>query len=91
LLNIDERKIILLRNEKSPIHERELEELLHTGKRPIEVYLLVGRFDSVSDIVMIAVDTPAKMNGEANTYYVEEAVRSFAERLQDGEHIMLWW
>jgi len=25
------------------------------------------------------------MNGEANTFYVEEAARSFAERLQDGK------
>ncbi len=41
-------------------------------------------FDLQTDIVMIAVGTPAKTNGEANTHYVEEAARSIAERLQDG-------
>lgn len=85
LLDIDERKIDLLKKGKSPIHERGLEELLHTAKDRLKFISSWDEFNPASNLVMIAVGTPAKVNGEADTYYVEEAARGFAERLQDGE------
>ncbi len=85
LLDIDERKIALLWEGKSPIHERGLEEVLLAAKDRLTFTSSWDDFDPEVDVVMIAVGTPAKINGEANTNHVEEAARSIAERMRDDQ------
>ncbi|MBE3581284.1 MAG: UDP-glucose/GDP-mannose dehydrogenase family protein [Thermoanaerobacteraceae bacterium] len=80
----DKKKLELLQQRKSPIHEQGLEELLtETNSRLTFTGDTAGAV-AEAEIIMIAVGTPQKENGEANTYYVEEAAREVAASLQDG-------
>lgn len=80
----DPDKLELLLQKKSPIHEQGLEELLtETGSRLTFTDNTV-RAVAEAELIMIAVGTPQKANGEANTYYVEEAAREVAMGLQEG-------
>ncbi|WP_258359793.1 2-dehydropantoate 2-reductase N-terminal domain-containing protein [Moorella sulfitireducens] len=74
----DPDKLELLLQKKSPIHEQGLEELLaETGCRLTFTDNTVRAVAEV-ELIMVAVGTPQKANGEANTYYVEEAAREVA-------------
>lgn len=80
----DPDKLELLLQKKSPIHEQGLEELLtETGSR-LTFTDDTARAVVEAELIMIAVGTPQKANGEANTYYVEEAAREVAMGLQEG-------
>ena len=83
-VDIDEKKIELLKKGKSPIHEAGVEELLTSLKNNITFTTDLKSNVGDADIIMIAVGTPAKANGEANTHYVEEAACTVAEGLIDG-------
>lgn len=83
-VDIDEKKIELLRKGKSPIHEAGVEELLASLKNNITFTTDLKPNVGDADIIMIAVGTPAKVNGEADIHYVEEAARTVAEGLING-------
>ncbi len=83
-VDIDEKKIELLKKGKSPIHEAGVEELLASLKNNITFTTDLKSNVGDADIIMIAVGTPAKANGEADTHYVEEAACTVAEGLIDG-------
>lgn len=83
-VDIDEKKIELLKEGKSPIHEAGVEELLASLKNNIVFTTDLKPNVGDADIIMIAVGTPAKANGEADTHYVEEVARTVAEGLTDG-------
>lgn len=85
----DPRKLSLLKQGKSPIHEQGLDELLS------EVRALMSFTDDTveavrdADIIIIAVGTPSKEGGEADTSYVEEAAQEIAQGLQPGRTYVL--
>lgn len=80
----DLRKLERLRAGISPIHEAGVPELLSTlGGRVMFTDRLRETVGEV-DVILIAVGTPPKQNGEADTRYVEEAAREVAEGLQAG-------
>lgn len=83
-VDIDEKKIELLKEGKSPIHEPGVEELLASLKSNITFTTDLKSNVGDADIIIIAVGTPAKVNGEADTHYVEEAARIVAEGLING-------
>lgn len=83
-VDIDEKKIELLKKRKSPIHEAGVEELLASLKNDITFTIDLKSNVGNADIIMIAVGTPAKVNGEADTHYVEEAARTVADGLING-------
>jgi len=80
----DPTKIELLRGGRSPIHEPGVEELLVQNADQLDFFEEVGEFVAEADLVMIAVGTPPKANGEAETRFVEEAVTEVAEQLRAG-------
>ena len=84
-LDIDPKKIDLLKSGKSPIYEPGLSDLL---KRNIEAGRLHFTLDKNSitgaDLVFLAVGTPTGDNGEANLQYIFEAAKDVAEHLEDG-------
>ncbi len=80
----DPAKLELLRGGQSPIHEDGMDELL-THVRP-RVSFTDDLSGSVADaaVIMIAVGTPPKPNGEADTSFVEGAAREVAQGLRAG-------
>lgn len=80
----DSRKLERLQAGCSPIHEAGVQELLTAlGNRVVFTDRLreaVGE----ANVILIAVGTPSKPNGEADTRYVEEAAREVAEGLKAG-------
>ena len=80
----DPLKLELLNQGKSPIHEQGLDELLAQVRDRMRFTDDTAAAARDADIIMIAVGTPSKENGEADTRYVEEAAREVAEGLMPG-------
>lgn len=85
----DESKLDLLRKRESPIHEQGLDELLKDDDCGITFTADTAGAVADAEVIMIAVGTPQKENGEANTHYVEEAAREVAAGLKDGRSYTL--
>lgn len=85
----DARKIDLLRKGKSPIYEPGLEELMSQARPRLSFTMDTAAAVSDAELIMIAVGTPQKENGEANTRYVEDAAREVAMGLQPGRSYTL--
>lgn len=80
----DPQKLKLLQEGESPILEPGIEELLNQCKERLSFTDNTAQAVSDSDIIMIAVGTPPKENGEADLCYVEEAVRQAAMGMVSG-------
>lgn len=80
----DPSKLELLSQRKSPIHEPGLEELMDAAQA--NLFFTGDTVEAVADadLIMIAVGTPPRANGEANTAFVEQAAREIASGLQPG-------
>jgi len=75
----DPNKLELLQSGKSPIHEPGLEELMNQSWPNLKFTNDTPAAVADADLIMIAVGTPQKENGEANTFFVEEAAREAAQ------------
>ena len=84
LYDNDPAKQDVLRQGKSPIHERYVPELLqrHLGKK---LALSGGLEECVanSNAIFVAVGTPPTVNGEADLSYVESVAREIAANIKD--------
>lgn len=80
----DPSKLSLLKQGKSPIHERGMDELLSQVQSRIRFTDDTAQAVQDADVIMIAVGTPQKTNGEADTGYVEDAAREVSEGLLHG-------
>lgn len=69
----DSRKLALLLEGKSPIHEQGLDELLSQVKDRMRFTDDTAVAVRDADVIMIAVGTPPKENGEADTSYDSRA------------------
>ncbi|WP_374057086.1 UDP-glucose/GDP-mannose dehydrogenase family protein [Rossellomorea sp. FM04394] len=89
-LDIDAQKVENLKNGIIPIYEPGLTELVEKniseGRLSFTTDYAEGMKDA--DLVIIAVGTPPKENGEANLQYIEAAARSIAEHLHDYKVIV---
>lgn len=81
LLDIDANKIQRLQNGDIPIYEPGLKELLEATKSNISFISTWEQFDPTSEVVVIAVGTPMKDNGDADLSYIEAVAKSLSERL----------
>jgi UDPglucose 6-dehydrogenase len=77
----DESKIRALKGGESPIHEPGLEELLRLSRNRIAFTLDTKAAVEHADVIVIAVGTPSKDNGQADTQFVETAAREVASGL----------
>src|SRR5690606_18281349 len=74
----------LLRQGKAPIYEHGLNELLGQVTSRFVVTADTAEAVADADVVLIAVGTPPKANGEADTSHVETAAREIAHGLRAG-------
>jgi len=80
----DREKLRLIQSFKSPIYEPGLEELMELCKDNLTFTDDPVPWVSDSEVIMIAVGTPSKPNGQTDLRYVETATREIAEGLQEG-------
>jgi UDPglucose 6-dehydrogenase len=82
-VDIDERKIQMLRAGKSPIYEPGLEQLIAAGAQRGHLRFSVDLESSVneSEIVFIAVGTPPLPSGRADLSYVKTVAQSIGRAL----------
>lgn len=85
LVEKDPVKLELLQRFESPIHEPGLEVLLPQVRSRLGVTDRVQEAVGGVDMVMIAVGTPPKANGEADTSYVEAAATDIARGLRPNQ------
>ena len=67
----DESKLNLLHDGKSPIHEPGIQGLLEEVQHTIRFTPNVAEVVPEAELILIAVGTPPKKNGEADTQHVE--------------------
>jgi UDPglucose 6-dehydrogenase len=84
LVDNDQQKLAALRQNRVPIHEKFLPELLerHRGQRLTFSDDLAGAVRS-SQAIFIAVGTPPTENGDADLSYVESVARSISGAIDD--------
>ena len=84
----DPGKLEILSRGKSPIHEHGLEELMRLAGKNLRFAERAEEPVAGAEVIMIAVGTPPKRNGEADTQYVEAAAREVAEGVHPGYRIV---
>ena len=85
----DSNKLSLLHSGKSPIHEPGIQSVLDQVWPTIRFTPSVAEVVPEAELVMIAVGTPQKKDGEADTRHVEEAAREVAEMCLPDKHYTL--
>lgn len=80
----DPAKLELLCRGRSPVHEQGLEELMSLAGRNLNFAHRIQEAVKDAEVILVAVGTPAKSNGEADTQYVEAAAREVAEGMKKG-------
>lgn len=88
-VDVDPQKLDSLRRGKSPIHEPGVQILLDQVNQNISFTDDVAGTVGSADVIMIAVGTPPKHNGEADTSYVEEAAWEVAQGLKPNQRYTL--
>jgi UDPglucose 6-dehydrogenase len=82
-VDLDQRKVDMLKNGEIPIYEPGLKELVEkntkAGRLSFTTNLSAGMKDA--EVVFIAVGTPPKENGEADLQYIEAVASSIGELL----------
>lgn len=83
-----ERVVETLRSGKPTIHEAGLTELLQAARGRMAFRTDIPAL-SGTGVVMIAVGTPAKENGDADLRYVDAAAREVADHIQEGARLVV--
>ena len=80
----DLEKIRLLQQGHPTIHENGFQELLRQTQARLRFTDQIASAVADAEVIMIAVGTPPRTDGNADTTMVEEAAREVAETMQDG-------
>jgi len=82
-VDIDEKKIALLKKGAMPIYEPGLEELVKQGVKEKNLSFTSDLRSAVrrSEVIIIAVGTPPRANGEADLSFVENVARTIAKEI----------
>ncbi len=81
-VDIDENKIQLMRQGKSPIYEADLEELMQQNRERLTYTTDYQSAYKDADVVFIGVGTPEKKDGSANLRYVYEVATQIAHTVE---------
>jgi UDPglucose 6-dehydrogenase len=84
----DHTKISMLKNGESPIYEAYIETILKKSEKNIVFTTEMHQIGS-SEVIIIAVGTPPKPNGEANMQFVEMAAREIAYQIVEGQDVVV--
>jgi len=87
----DEKKIQLLKDNKVPIYEPGLDELLLKNVRQNNLRFDLNINENIQDseIVFIAVGTPTGENGEANLSFIHQCANEIAEFISPNTYIII--
>jgi UDPglucose 6-dehydrogenase len=77
-----------LQSGQATIHEPGLEELLQEAMPRLHFQTTIPDLYG-QGVVVIAVGTPTKQNGDADLQYVDAAAREVAEQIQDGAQLVV--
>lgn len=90
-VDIDSKKIALLKKGVVPFFEPNLSELLLEQQQAGTLSFTTEYKEAVSqsEVIVLAVGTPSKENGEADLQYVLAACDSLAEHLKDGSIVVV--
>jgi len=90
IVDDDKRKIAALQRSECPIHERFLPELLQRhGNRLLAFTSDLAECVRRSQVLFVAVGTPAKEDGRADVSYVESVARGIAAAINDYKAIVV--
>lgn len=81
-VDVDENKIELMKLGKSPIYEKDLEELMKKNEARLSYTTDYKNAYKEPDIIIIGVGTPEKKDGSANLAYVYQVAKQIAENLE---------
>ena len=81
-VDINQEKINLMRSGKSPIYEKDLEELMQKNKARLNYTIDAKSAYKQADVIFIGVGTPEKKDGSANLRYVYEVGKEIAESIK---------
>lgn len=85
----DENKLNLLHEGKSPIHEPGIQSILEEVQHTIRFTPNVAEVVPDAELILIAVGTPPKKNGEADTQHVEQVAKEVAQVCLPDRHYTL--
>lgn len=78
-VDIDTKKIEMMRNGISPIYEQDLEELMKENKERLNYTTNYKEAYKDADVIIIGVGTPERVDGSANLDYVYGVCKQIAE------------
>lgn len=81
-VDIDENKINLMKQDKSPIHEADIEEMMAANKDKLKYTTDYQSVYEEADVIFIGVGTPEKKDGSANLSYVFGAAKQIAHTVK---------
>ena len=81
-VDVDQEKIDLMKRCKSPIYEKDLEELMVKNKERLNYTTDVAVAYKNADVIFIGVGTPEKKDGSANLKYVYEVGKEIAQSIE---------
>lgn len=92
-VDVDQRKLDLIREGQAPIVEKDLEIYLKEGVQSgrLRVTSSVAEAVQQTDISLICVGTPSRENGDLRTDYLERVAAEIGEAIgsKDGYHIVV--
>lgn len=81
-LDYDKRKIELLKSNKAPIYEKDLEKFMLKNKKRLKYTMNSENVYQNIDAIFICVGTPEREDGSANLKYIYDAVKELTENIK---------
>lgn len=81
-VDIEEKKIAMLRQGISPIYEQDLEELMHLNQARLKYTTDYKSAYKKADVIFIGVGTPQQPDGSANLSHIATVARQIAETVE---------
>lgn len=81
-VDVDESKIKMLQEGKSPIFEPGLEELMEKNQERLHYTLDYKQAYKDADVIFVGVGTPEKKDGSANLKFVYQVVKEITESIE---------
>ena len=81
-VDVNQEKIDLMKKCKSPIYEKDLEELMKKNKDRLDYTTDAPTAYKNADVIFIGVGTPEKKDGSANLKYVYEVGKEIAQSVE---------
>ncbi|OHD07035.1 MAG: UDP-glucose 6-dehydrogenase [Spirochaetes bacterium GWB1_36_13] len=89
-MDVDEKKVAMLRLGKSPIYEAGLEDLIERNMREERLFFTTSMKEAVdfAEIIFIAVGTPQQEDNSADLSYVKKVAESIGEHIENYKVIV---